>query len=143
MTNQSTKRRIIIIVFVVIVVLIICLIIGGRLKHSNSLLVTFSNGNNTKNGRETFVLYNFYNPSCPCCQKFLPTWNILVQQIGKINVIEPKLVDVTNPENENLTFYYNVTEVPSIILVTPNNVVKYVGDRELENLTSFVHTYVR
>lgn len=140
MTNQSAKKCIILI----IVLLIVYLVVGRLLEHSKSPLVkTYSNKDPTINSRRKFILYNFYNPSCPYCQKFLPTWNILVQRTREIKNLELKLVDVTKIENENLAFYYNVTRVPSIILVAPNNVIRYMGECELENLINFIHTYVR
>ena len=84
------------------------------------------------------VLYNFYTPSCPHCRNFAPAWNDAADRLKNNNAISIRAVDVSNPENENLAFYYNVTQLPTIILSTPDRNIEYTGDRSADDLHKFV-----
>ena len=85
-----------------------------------------------------FILYYFYNPNCPHCKRFTPAWNELSDGLQGNDKVAPRAVDSTNPENENLVFYYNITRFPTIILITPNKNIEYVGNRSVDDLQKFL-----
>lgn len=86
----------------------------------------------------SFILYNFTSPNCPYCRAFEPIWQNLTEQLESLPNIETQKVDITQPENENLAFYYNVENVPTIILVTPNSTVEFSGPRTLRDIQNFI-----
>lgn len=85
-----------------------------------------------------FILYYFYKQSCPYCKKFSSAWNEVSNKLKGINGLSVRAIDATNPENDNLAFYYNITGYPTVILVTPDKNVEYTGDRSAEDLYNFV-----
>lgn len=85
-----------------------------------------------------FTLYNFYSPKCPACRNFANNWDRSVDGLKKLGGLSIHAKDVTKPENENLAFYYNVTRLPTVILVTPDKNIEYNGDRSVEDLQNFV-----
>ncbi|CAH6420299.1 Thioredoxin [uncultured virus] len=106
-----------------------------------------------------FTLYNFSKPTCPYCRKFEPTWSELASGLssspsdlrssvartsglGSPSDLRAELIDISKPENEALAFYFNVEGVPTIILVTPDQIIEYSGNRSLEDLHNFVVTHL-
>ena len=85
-----------------------------------------------------FVLYYFSAPGCGACTNFDPTWDQLVKRLGGVNGLSAQKIDVTKQENENLSFYYSITQTPTIILVTPDRNIEYNGDRNVDELYRFV-----
>lgn len=85
-----------------------------------------------------FTLYNFYSPMCGASMKFMPVWQEVAKRLKNINAIDIRTVDATKPQNETLTFYYNITSYPTIILVTPDRNIEYNGDYNAEDLYQFV-----
>ena len=86
----------------------------------------------------TFTLYYFYSPACGYCKQFWPSWNAVANKLKEIHGIFTKTIDATKPENENLTFYYNITGYPTVILSTPEKDVEYTGNRTSDELYKFV-----
>ena len=89
-----------------------------------------------------FTLYNFSKPTCPYCRKFEPAWSELVSRLSTTPDLRAELIDTSKPENEALAFYFNVEGVPTIILVTPNQIIEYSGNRSPEDLYNFVATHM-
>jgi thiol-disulfide isomerase/thioredoxin len=89
-----------------------------------------------------FTLYYFYRPTCPYCKQFEPIWKEIVNHFKNINGISLRAVDSTLPQNENLSFYYNITSVPTIILVTPEKNIEYEGNRSSNDLYNFVISHI-
>lgn len=85
-----------------------------------------------------FTLFNFYSPTCPHSKQFNTTWAQLVNKLGSMPNLNLKAVDSSDPQNQNLAFYYNVTEVPTIILVGPTKNELYTGSRDLESIKGFL-----
>jgi len=89
-----------------------------------------------------FRLYNFYSPMCGWCKKFWPEWESLQKQMAKSHNLSLIGVNALDPKNENLTFYYNISSYPTIILVTPDKNIEYVGDRTPQDIHDFVMKYM-
>ena len=90
-----------------------------------------------------FILYYFFNPNCGACKKFEPVWQQIVAEFKGVPGIATRAVDITDmtkPENESLSFYYNITQTPTIILATPTKHVEYSGNRSSEDITNFILT---
>lgn len=85
-----------------------------------------------------FKLYYFYHPSCGYCKQFKPVWDKLSQLYQSMGSNITQMVDVTQPENENLTFYYSINKYPTIILSSKNKNLEYTGNRSFENINNFV-----
>lgn len=92
-----------------------------------------------------FTLYYFYNPNCPHCQTFNPAWKTVVNQLKNIKDLSIREINSLdkNPENENLSFYYNITGYPTIILVTPDKNMEYTGARKADDLYKYVIDNIR
>lgn len=88
--------------------------------------------------QDSNILYNFYSPKCPHCQKFSTTWQEIEAKLSNNKNIITRAIDVTLPENDNIAFYYNVTQLPTLILATPDKNIEYTGDRTLNNIYDFV-----
>lgn len=85
--------------------------------------------------RQRFMLYYFYHPSCGYCQQFNPVWDELSKKYHSSNL---RKIDATDSANENLTFYYNVTAYPTIILVSGNKNKRYSGNRSIDDIQKFI-----
>ena len=90
-----------------------------------------------------FTLYYFYRPTCGYCNQFESVWKEVSNGLKNMNGISVRAVDSTKPENENITFYYNITTVPTIILVTPDKNIEYTGDRSANDLYNFVISHTK
>ncbi|BCS83098.1 thioredoxin [Cotonvirus japonicus] len=89
--------------------------------------------------RRKSVLYYFYSPDCGHCTNFSPIWNEFSNGLKHDSNVVPKAVKVTDPENETLVFYYNIKQVPTIILATPNKTIEYSSeDKSTQNLHNFI-----
>lgn len=88
-----------------------------------------------------FILYYFYNPGCIHCKQFNPVWNAITSKLNP-NIITVRAIDGTKPENDDLTFYYNLTGYPTVVLVTPIDNIEYDGDRSSDDLYNFIVTKI-
>jgi len=87
-----------------------------------------------------FILYYFFSPSCSHCKRFTPNWQQASEKLKAIKGLSLRTVDSTKAENENLTFYYNITAFPTVILVTPDKNMEYTGNRSPDDLYNFAAT---
>ena len=85
-----------------------------------------------------FILYYFHDPNCGACKNFSPVWNEVASKLTGINNLSIRTIHSTKPENENLSFYYNITGTPTVILVTPDRNIEYTGNRTADDLYNFV-----
>ena len=89
------------------------------------------------------IFYNFMNPGCGWCEKLAPTWAKLSEKYANNPNVSIRTINSTKPENEQLAFYYNVSSFPTLILVTPEQNIQYVGDRSLGDLDRFVRENIK
>lgn len=118
---------------------------NNQLDFSSDNAIDYTNTKNLTNPviqqeNTPFVLYYFYHPTCPYCINFHSTWNELYSRISNVSGLTTIAIDSSRPENENLSFYYNVSSFPTIILVTPDKNIEYPGNlpRTVENISTFV-----
>lgn len=100
----------------------------------NSPIVSETNTDNS------YVLYNFYSPKCPACRNFSSIWKDLTNKLNNNKNIITRAIDVTLPENEHIVFYYNISQLPTIILVTPDKSIEYTGNRTVSDLENFLNS---
>ena len=62
----------------------------------------------------------------------------IVSKLKGINGISAQVIDITKPENDNLSFYYNVTLTPTVILKTPDKSIEYAGSGTSDDLHNFI-----
>lgn len=89
-----------------------------------------------------FTFYYFYSPHCQYCRTFQPKWKTLSQNLNGNKNIQLKDINASDKSNSNLTFYHNVTRVPTLVLKTPTNTHVYSGDLDVNNIQSFLETYI-
>lgn len=90
-----------------------------------------------------FIIYLFYSKKCIWAQKFMPEWNNLVKMFNGSRIIKLIAIDINDPANEHIVFYYDITESPTIHLVTPRRNVQYNGVRTADKIHDFVAYFVR
>lgn len=88
--------------------------------------------------KPVFRLYIFYSPECDYCKTFIPETIKVKKQLDNFPEILVEHIDVTQPENDNIAFYYNVETVPNTIFITPEKNVQYIGERSAAGLYEFV-----
>jgi len=85
-----------------------------------------------ESGKGTVVL--FYLPTCPPCQRLLPTWNKFEKK-NVPGVIKKKVDSIKHPDKAEKN---NVTSFPTIILFKNGKKYEYSGDRTVKSLEKFV-----
>ncbi len=157
--NLSGKQILLLILAVIILLYIVnrywCDQSGGTSMETMSTGYKPTNDHNTTGYRSStenmhmsdrstpFVLYNFYSPMCVWCKKFWPTWEEFDKKMKMSKNLSLVGVNASDPKNEQLAFYYNVSSYPTIILVTPDKNIEYVGNRSIEDLHDFVMKYMQ
>lgn len=96
----------------------------------------------TVNPNAKFTLYNFYNPGCGWCKKFMPVWNEIKNKMSNNPNLLIKSINTALPENENLVFYYNITGYPTVIMTTQIRHIEYEGDRSFDDLSKFINSII-
>jgi thiol-disulfide isomerase/thioredoxin len=76
----------------------------------------------------------FYKPSCPYCSEFMPIWYKIVNNLSN-NVLYEEI----NCEKEyKKANEYQITSVPTIILLVNNEKKMYMGDRNYKDIMRFL-----
>lgn len=89
-----------------------------------------------------FTLFYFYRPDCNSCKMFRPVWNELLDKIKNISNLSPEAINTSDSQNDNLAFYYNISHVPTLILVTPNSHIEYTGNRTPDDIYKFILSHM-
>jgi thiol-disulfide isomerase/thioredoxin len=90
-----------------------------------------------------YTLFNFYSPDCPYSRQFNVTWDQLLNKLGSVSDLNMRAVNASDPENENLAFYYGVEGFPTIMFVGPTKKEKYEGSRDIDSVTQYVLAKMR
>lgn len=113
----------------------------NKIKKQNETIQLNNNDSNQKaelSNNNPFVLYYFYSPECPCCQKFRTSWNIIAEKINTIGGISVYEVNGNDPKNDDLMFYYNIKKYPTIILSSPEKNAEYFGNYSVNDIYAFI-----
>ena len=97
-------------------------------NSSNDNIISYLNKGNS----EKIML--FYKPSCPYCSDFMPIWYKIVNNLSN-NVLYEEI----NCEKEyKKANEYQITSVPTIILLVNNEKKMYMGDRNYKDIMQFL-----
>ena len=115
----------------------------GTLIKNNKDFENYMN----KEGAESFVVVDFYMPACGWCQKFMPEWNQVVEDISKAANGEVKFIKIDGTVNRQLAQRYDVQSFPTFIIITPGTAgMEYlrwkVRNRTYDGLIDFINDYV-
>ena len=86
------------------------------------------------NKTSSIKLMLFYKSECPYCKEFMPVWNRIINNLP--NNVKYEEIDCnkqTKKANE-----YNISSVPTIILLVNNEKKIYMGDRSYNDITRFI-----
>lgn len=84
------------------------------------------------------IFYYFYNPSCPPCKQFTPTWNDLVEKYSSERIIF-EAINIKDPQNKNLLSNFSIERTPTLILVTESgDQIPYSGNRTPADIYDFI-----
>ena len=76
----------------------------------------------------------FYKKDCHFCQDFMPVWTKIVNNLSN-NI---KYEEIECNENTKKANEYNITGVPTIILLVNNTQIIYMGDRSYSSINNFL-----
>jgi thiol-disulfide isomerase/thioredoxin len=97
-------------------------------KNNNDSIISYLNkGNSVK-------LMLFYKASCPYCSDFMPTWYKIVNNLSN-NVFHEEIECEKDYKKAN---EYQITSVPTIILLVNNEKKMYMGDRNYADIMQFL-----
>jgi thioredoxin 1 len=78
----------------------------------------------TENNDEKVLLY-FWQPNCPPCQQMDPIVDQVMTEHPKVTLVK---VDTTNPDNKTVHDTYNITAIPSFVVLHKGKIVaQWVG----------------
>lgn len=92
------------------------------------------------NKYEEIKLLFFYKTSCSYCSDFLPIWYQIVNNLPNNIIYEEINVDKNN-ENNKYTNEYNITSVPTLILLKGKTKEIYMGKRTYKEIELFLKKY--
>lgn len=98
-------------------------------KNNNDNIISYLNKGNIK-------LMLFYKASCPYCKDFMPIWYKIVNNLSN-NVMYEEIDCEKDLKKAN---EYQITSVPTIILLINNENKMYMGDRSYPDIMRFLKT---
>lgn len=106
-----------------------------------------SSGDNSKLKNETIISYInkdsqaklmlFYKSSCNYCTDFLPIWYKIINDLPN-NVLYEEINSDKDNESNKKANSYNITSVPTLILIVNNNKKMYMGNRTYKDIDTFL-----
>lgn len=102
------------------------------------------NPNNISNLSENFQisnnykLYLFFTQSCPHSQAFLPNWYRVKNAVG--SDVDINEYDCSISSNKSICSQYNISAVPTMILIVNGVNNKYNGSNNLNEIVNFLRT---
>lgn len=97
-------------------------------KNKNDNVISYLNkGNTTK-------IMLFYKDSCPYCSEFMPVWYKIINNLAN-NVLYEEIECEKDYKKAN---EYQISSVPTIILLINNEKKVYIGDRNYTDIMRFL-----
>ena len=97
-------------------------------KNNNDNIISYLNKGNSVR------IMLFYKASCPYCTEFMPVWYKIVNNLAN-NVMYEEIECEKDYKKAN---EYQITSVPTIILLVNNEKKMYMGDRNYEDIMRFL-----
>ena len=85
------------------------------------------------------ILVDFYMQQCYWCQKFMPEWNKLYEDLQSESLI---FVKVDGPKNPYLAQEFGVSSYPSFVLVQGTEYTKFTGERSYATMKAWLDKYL-
>jgi thiol-disulfide isomerase/thioredoxin len=102
--------------------------IRSKNKNKNDNIISYLNKGNT----EKIML--FYKPSCPYCSDFMSTWYKIINNLSNDVLYE----EINCEKDYKKANEYEITSVPTIILLVNNEKKMYMGDRNYTDIMQFL-----
>ena len=102
--------------------------IRSKNKNKNDNIISYLNKGNT----EKIML--FYKPSCPYCSDFMSTWYKIINNLSNDVLYE----EINCEKDYKKANEYQITSVPTIILLVNNEKKMYMGDRNYTDIMQFL-----
>ena len=103
---------------------------GSSNKMNNDTIVSYIN----KDSQAKLML--FYKTSCHYCSEFLPIWYKIINDLP--NNILYEEIDTEDTKNSKKVISYNISTVPTIILIVNNSKKVYKGNRTYKDIKEFL-----
>ena len=100
-------------------------------KMNNDTIVSYIN----KDSQAKLML--FYKTSCHYCTDFLPIWYKIINDLPNTILYEEINTEKDNKNNKKANSY-NISTVPTLILIVNNNKTVYKGDRTYKDIEKFL-----
>jgi thiol-disulfide isomerase/thioredoxin len=97
-------------------------------KNNNDNIISYLNKGNSVR------IMLFYKASCPYCTEFMPVWYKIINNLAN-NVMYEEIDCEKDYKKAN---EYQITSVPTIILLVNNEKKMYMGDRNYEDIMRFL-----
>ena len=101
---------------------------SNKNRHNNDNIISYLNKGNSVR------LMLFYKSSCPYCNDFMPVWYKIVNNLAN-NVMYEEIDCEKDYKKAN---EYQITSVPTIILLVNNEKKVYMGDRNYLEIMRFL-----
>ena len=100
----------------------------------------FSNGKVTTAAGETSGAWfvEFYNPRCPHCKKFSPTWDQLADDFSRDPINFGKLDCI---KYKPVCDRFNIWGVPTLLMFRENHVSEYESHNDYDSVAKYLNTY--
>jgi len=101
---------------------------SNKNKGNNDNIISYLNKGNT------VKLMLFYKASCPYCSDFMPVWYKIVNNLANTVLYE----EIECEKDYKKANEYQITSVPTIILLVKNEKKVYTGDRNYSDILRFL-----
>ena len=120
------------ILFFFLISFIIC---KGPYKVENDVLVLDEQTFGVAIREFKYILVLFYDPDCPHCQNFMPTFEKMASYLKKESFILAKLDCV---KNEKIANHWDIEAFPTITLIKNKDKDVFEGERKEENIEKWL-----
>jgi len=103
---------------------------GSGITNNAEKIVPFSKSKDAT----TNTIMLFYKKTCHFCSEFLPTWYRIVNDLPN----DVKYEEIECNENVKKAAEYNITGVPTLILLSNNEKKIYMGNRSYNDISRFL-----
>ena len=95
---------------------------------------------------DKFIVVDFYMPQCGWCEKFMPEWNRVVQELTVSTNGDVKFVKVDGTTDRGVASHFGVESFPTFVIIPPGSEgVDYqtwkTRDRTYDGMMKWINRY--